>query len=258
MKLAEFSITNQCNFSCDYCKSEASFVQDRFKKGWGFAGPIVDFHDWIEFSKRELSGWIIQVTGGEPTIVQGFATFVTELLKTNEVIINTNGTNLHNVLPDIVGKPKLRISYHPEFRKGDFGALIRDALRYVPKENILVNYVIHPRHIGSGKCFDYMGELQEIGIPFEVSPFEGSYIGEYYRLFHEIYDGLKSVSQKMASEFDLLVVAPTGSIFDCHGSRAPLGNIHTSYNLNPCSKRCRMPNGDSLCPMFDNVAKLFG
>lgn len=258
MKIVEFAITNQCNFSCDYCKSEASLIQDRFKKGWAFAGSIVDFKDWIGFAKRELSGWIVQVTGGEPTLVQGFAEFITELLKTNEVVVNTNGTNLHNVLPEIVGAPKIRISYHPEFRKSDFDTLIRDALRYTPKENILVNYVIHPRHIESGKCFDYMEDLRRAEVPFEVSPFEGSYSGEYYRLFHEIYNGLKSEPPKMANNFDLLVVNPLGDIFDCHGSRVSLGNIHTHYSLNPCRKRCQTPDGNSLCPMFDNVAKLFG
>jgi hypothetical protein len=254
MKLAELAITNQCNYTCDYCKSEASHLKDRFRKGWDFAGPIVDFAPWLLFVKLHLKDYIIQVTGGEPLLVQGIVGFVNELAKTNRVVINTNGTTLAEKFSQFDPGVKFRVSYHPEFLQHNFA----ETVSKIPRERLLVNYVAHPRHILAYKNWEHVETLQELGVDYEVTAFEGAYNGNYFRCFNEIYEGITTDRLPMDSDFELVVIQPTGLVFDCHGTMNPIGSIHSGVvDLSSCKKRCMIPDGSSLCPMFDNVKRIF-
>lgn len=260
MKIAELSLTNICNFSCDYCKSEASHIRDIRGKGWDFAGAIVDFAPWLKFVREHLHGYILLVTGGEPLIVQGIAQFVNDLSETNHVIVTTNGSSLGAVYPRINPNVKFRISLHPEQRTP---APFLNSIQHLEKSNILVNYVLHPRHIECGKYFEYISLLSSSRIPFEVTNFDGMYKGEAFHNLHPIYEGLITPREPMADSLEIVVVWPDGRIYSCHGKHTEdgcIGSIHMGDfdKKKTCSHRCRFVDMTSLCPMFDAVPRITG
>ena len=260
MKIAELCITNQCNFSCDYCISDAAFIRKRPEKSWDFSGPCVEFAPWYEFVKRHLSGYIIQITGGEPLLVGDIHNFINDIVDLgNIVVVNTNGSIIQERLPYINPNVIFRISYHPEQRSND---KFVEHLSGLDKTKTIINYVIHPRHIENGTVEKNLEFLDSLGFIYEANGFEGNYNGKPYKFYLDYYNKYSSGLEK-AEQLEMVVVQPHGAIFPCHGmqamGKASIGNIHTG-RFDPsgvCKNSCSTPDGLlSVCPVQNPIARI--
>lgn len=261
MKLADISLLNSCNLACDYCKSGSSPVRQNNTAGaWDVSSPVLDFAPLVSFIRTHLPDYILQLTGGEPLTIAGIEYLANDLSNTHTIIINTNGTLLPNKYNRLDPRIKLRISLHPEQRPLETFSKYLDG---ITPDRVLINYVLHPRHIKNDKYITYLQWLDSCGFPYEVTPFEGMYLGKGYRLYHEIYNGIRTPPVTMIKEFQIVVIQPNGKVYPCHGELdhdKPIGDVYTGEfdSLSVCNNRCRMPNFDSLCPMFDPVIRILG
>ena len=257
LKLADVSLLNACNFSCDYCKSGASPVRQNNPNAWDVNGPILDYYPLINYIKNNLSNFIIQITGGEPLIMSGVEYLLNELVKENQVIVNTNGSLLKQKFSRINENVFFRISLHPDQRTlTEFAIQLKD----IPKDRFIINYVLHPRHIRSGKCFEYIDWLEYSNYNYEVTPFEGSYNKESFRLVSEIYNHIKTPAVLMGEQ-EIVVIKPNGLVFPCHGvlnDEKSIGDIYTGrFDISGvCNHRCRTPDDKSMCPSYDPVIRI--
>jgi len=83
------SLTNKCNKACDYC------VVEQWRNNPDFPDKIT-VRDLIAFLKNELqAGDVVELTGGEPTLVHDFELLLDWLNEHRaKVILRTNGLNL--------------------------------------------------------------------------------------------------------------------------------------------------------------------
>ena len=150
-----------------------------------------------------------------------------------------------------------RISLHPEQRAlEEFAA----QMATVPKNRFLVNYMVHPRHISTGRFDSYKTFLEDGAYSFEITPFEGKYQGKQFRLFDEIYRGIRTPPVVMGEQ-RIVVVHPNGRVFPCHGHLQldrPIGDVYpnTLDTTRICDRRCRLVGDLSLCPVYDPVSRL--
>ena len=79
-------VTNGCNFKCDYCNEVHH-------------PTTLPFSSWAKIVQEysEMGGGIIHVTGGEPSVVKGFANYITETGKYPNVQFHLN-TNLYGIV----------------------------------------------------------------------------------------------------------------------------------------------------------------
>lgn len=136
IKIADISITNFCNFACNYCianteqepiilntdgsvkihdlrydanwkksiytahKNNVPFDNESYNKTIaGIAHPrghFLDFTALLTFIHTHLNGWLISITGGEPLYYPKIDSFIHELTKTNRVVLLTNLSLIRN------------------------------------------------------------------------------------------------------------------------------------------------------------------
>jgi len=139
MSLMFITITNECNKSCPYCPMAE----------WRNNGVAMDL-DWLRRTiSGKYSGWDLEITGGEPSIVPGVNEFLASL-PNQRIVVKTNGTN------PLVGKPNiLRVAaWHDEFPVCEFDWLliIRDKPRWKEKAGFARENRIPFKIIGSENC----------------------------------------------------------------------------------------------------------
>jgi organic radical activating enzyme len=257
-KIADISLLNSCNFSCDYCKSGSKPVRQNSAFGaYDIESPLLDFAPLIRFVRTYLDGYILQITGGEPLTVAGIEYLINALAETNKIILCTNGALLKQKIGRIDNGVFFRVSLHPEQREL---SAFSEQLDGIPKDRYMVNYMAHPRHIRTGKVFGYVEYLEDFGCNFEVTPFEGMYLDKLYRLFDPIYEGIRTPPVMMGKQ-QIAVIQPNGRVFPCHGvldHDKPIGDVYANVldAEKVCSHRCRMPNDESLCPMYDPIHRI--
>lgn len=216
--------------------------------------PVIDADFLIDFIKTHMKGYIVQLTGGEPLTHPAIGYITREISKTNKIIMCTNGEliPLHKKLLDIENVI-WRISYHPEYRRDKF----EDVMKLVidSKANYIVNYVCHPRHIENGKVVDYINEVQKYNN--EISEFEGQYKNQCFRLFDEIYDGLRTPIKDITFGLEMITIRPNGLIFSCHGqAQHAIGNVYRNVlNDVGCNMSCKVIN-KSLCPTYNSIDRI--
>lgn len=150
-----FSITNRCNKDCSYC----------IVKPWLNNPDYPDKIEWCQvrdyFSNALQRGDLVEITGGEPTLVTWLSKFL-DLCRDKQAyqILRTNGHRLHNIIPNeytvICYNPHdENIHSHQTLRKTDW--LLHPTI-ITPKftgnhdkDNVLIedgkgiiNYPIHP------------------------------------------------------------------------------------------------------------------
>ena len=76
--------TSSCNFGCDYCSEKFGKVSMTFEM---FEKLVREY--------SEMGGGIIHTTGGEPTVIKGFADFIREAGKYPNIAFHLN-TNLYS------------------------------------------------------------------------------------------------------------------------------------------------------------------
>lgn len=256
IKIADISLLNACNFNCDYCKSNANHVRQNNKHNiWDINSPVLDYYPLLQFIKTHLNDYIIQLTGGEPLLMPGIEYLVNEI--PNQVIINTNGSLLSNKINRFNKNIFFRISMHPDQRPID---KFKDQLDTIKEHKFLINYVLHPRHLRNGLFFTYREWLHKSGYNYEITPFEGEYDKEYYRLFNTIYDNLITYPETMEDQ-EIIVIKPNGLVFPCHGvldDKHPIGDIYSNeFNkAGICKLSCQTPNHLSICPTYDPIVRI--
>ena len=113
-------LTNACNFGCEYCN------EVNCKK-------TLNFDTFAKLAKEfsDMGGGILHVTGGEPTVVAGFPSYIREVMKYDNVAFHLN-TNLYSsILTDDLfgGIARLKVSLDsidPEY----FNNLVRRKRAY--------------------------------------------------------------------------------------------------------------------------------
>jgi len=293
-RVVELSISNFCNFSCDYCisgsiKKKIPTNSDgsvrRFKdlryndrgvvdlrrvrkygltirggvgdtSNFGIENPdgtidrsgdhviendFIDYDALLRFIRSKLSGWVVQVTGGEPLYNPGFDGFLIELVKTHRVILLTNLSLLpaNKWLLDIpADRLFYKIGYHPEQFKIEQYLKNIFTLRDHGKP-FIVNYVLHPRHMRNGMAKAYVDVLVDNELSHEVTRFYGTWEDKSYPT-KELIDIEKlllsehSISNDFTTDENtpgttFLAIYPDGNIYQCSKQTVSLGSIYEDF-----------------------------
>src|SRR3712207_1182753 len=108
MDYLRISVTDRCNFRCQYCMPEDIQFQDK--------SQILSYEEMLLFAEAclQLGATKVRVTGGEPLVRRGVVWFVAQLkaLGFEEVAMTTNGFLLEEHLSDLVeaGLDRINIS----------------------------------------------------------------------------------------------------------------------------------------------------
>ncbi len=108
MDYLRISVTDRCNFRCQYCMPEDIKFQDK--------SHILTLEEMLTFSEACLALGVtkVRVTGGEPLVRRGVVWFVEQLkaLGFEDVTMTTNGFLLKDYLEDLVeaGLDRINIS----------------------------------------------------------------------------------------------------------------------------------------------------
>lgn len=255
MKIADICLTSSCNYNCSYCKlgkwHKKAKINSETGNMYDINGPVLDYVKVLEYIGKYLNDYILQITGGEPTILPGIELFIKEL-KNKKIIINTNGSRFKELkdYENVIW----RTSYHKtQVSQEEFKKNIKT------KNNVFINYVLHPEYIENKSFFDDYKFLESLGVPFEISGFEGMYKGRNYRFFDPMYHDF--IDYDVPKDiFNIVVIKPNGRVYPCHGylnDNEPIGDVYSStFNGTPCDKSCGVPFGPSLCPVHIPIKKI--
>jgi len=228
--------------------TENSVYEDIFKNGHFTNNQALDARKLIYYVKRNLKGWQLVISGGEPLVYPGIDKLLKILSEDNDIILLTNSSKIQQH-PDIVDNPRifLRIGFHPEYR--DLMEFYEN-ISFIKSrsDNYIVNYVHHPRHREKGTDVEYVELLKENDIQYEVSPFKGSHKGKEYNydvgLFDESflteeYVNIFPEEEKLIPGKSFLTMYGNGDVYACHRKKAYNGTLN-SGNL------MLMPSIDNL------------
>lgn len=269
MNIFEISLTNYCNFRCDYCISDPSRGSDKF------SGPLKldenglikihpegmlqedydrlkdtahDSGDWVNldslysFIINKLSPeWVITLTGGEPLYYPNISEFILKLSTTHKVVITSNISLIKKhikLLSSDRSSVFFRVGYHPEFRSisefiSNMNYLINNGFNYI------VNYVLHPKYyINSELYLKHIDILDTNQYQYEITPFEGTFEGSKYP---KKISEMNNVEKKYLINYQkneitispmgnhFMLVEPNGKIFQCQGKNIQLGDIYSNH-----------------------------
>jgi organic radical activating enzyme len=284
----EIILTSICNFACDYCISGSNHKQnfiiedgkkrwvdipdeyatvngfpkiievsedtdndvyeDAFKNGYFTTNQALDARKLIYYIKRNLKGWRLVISGGEPLIYPGIDKLLKTLSKDNEIILLTNASQIQNH-SELLANPNIffRVGFHPEYR--DLTEFFENITFMKSKtDNYIINYVHHPRHASKGTDVEYVNMLKEWDFSYEVSPFKGTYKDVTYNydagLFDENFLTEDYVNEypedeKLIPGESFLTMYGNGDVYACHRKKAYNGTLD-SGNLS------LMPSVDGL------------
>lgn len=217
-------------------------------------GPVLDADFIIEYIQKHFSGYIVQLSGGEPLTHPAIEYIVREISKTNKIIICTNGELIPLHIRLLENKDLIwRISYHPEFRNGNFLDIIN--LVMCSGSKYIINYVCHPRHIESGKVIDYINDIRDYN--YEVSEFEGRYKNYIFRSVDNVYDDFRTPHNQISFDLEMVVIQPNGLLYSCHGrTDNAIGDVYKNeFNGGGCNMNCKVDN-KSLCQVYNSITRI--
>ena len=214
--------------------TENSVYEDAFKNGYFTTNQALDARKLIYYVKKNLKGWQLVISGGEPLIYPGIYKLLTILSKDNDIILLTNASKIQKY-PELLDNPRIffRIGFHPEYR--DLSEFYEN-ITYVKNRtnNYIVNYVHHPRHNNKGSDIEYVNMLKEWDFNYEVSPFKGSYKGNEYNYESGLFDE-SFLTQDYVNEYPedeklipgatFLTMYGNGDVYACHRKKAYNGTL---------------------------------
>ena len=311
-KVVEVSISNFCNFHCDYCISGATrkdiptnpdgtarIFRDlmynergiidhrRVKKlnltirgGRGNAcnfgienpdgtitkdGDHVLEHDFIDYAKlltflrTHLTGWVVQLGGGEPLHNPKALEFIHDLATTHRIILLTNLSLLPNNMSLLTidrSKVFFRVGFHPEQRKVES---YHENLSILKEHNAnyIVNYMLHPRHETNGMAKAYVDFLKDNDFNYEVTRFHGKWSDTDYptKEFSAVELELLSphsikndfISDPNIPGTSYLSIYPDGKIYQCSKAVVCLGSIYKGFTPNYRQKMSHCFDSENHC-----------
>jgi Molybdenum cofactor biosynthesis enzyme len=269
--LLDIALLNCCTYSCDYCISRASLATAVNYECNGIAravystnGMTLKPHILLNFLRNHFKPdeCIIQLSGGEPLLHDAFVPICYCLNGMGyRYVINTNGNQLRSLArsEDIdLWKVKWRCSWHRDFRNMK---KFKEDISPLKKENVLINYVAHPKRIECGIIEQDLVDLESSGYSFEVTPFQGKWNGKEYDKENKIYEtwitAFKEDVVIPPQEVNYLSILPNGDINRCH--KAKVGNIYENSirERYPQAKQvCKFENGNSSCSLVQSLALL--
>ncbi len=202
----------------------------------------LDFESLIKFVRSRLSDdWVITLTGGEPLYYPNIEYLITELCKTNQVVVTTNASLIRSKTKLLeIDRNKLffRVGFHPEFRNLK---TFEECMRFIieNKFKYVINYVAHPKYYENSSDLyqKHLNYLNENGYLYEITAFEGRYNKETYpkpimfrseienTLFSE-FDKFSLSRSVIGSSF--IMSEPNGEIYECHGKSKKLGDVYSN------------------------------
>jgi len=257
--LLDIGLLNCCCYSCDYCIAKSSYansVNQKMTDGtlraiYHTNGMTLKPTILLNFIKNHFrpEEAIIQLSGGEPTIHDAFIPLAETLMALNyKVVVNTNGNQLKSLAKsaDIdLWKVKWRCSWHIQFR--DINAFIAD-IDCLNKENVLINYVAHPRRIESMEIVKDIEDLANCGWNYEITPFQGLWNEKEWDKNSMVYEqyitAWKKETKTPMMEVNYLSINPNGNIMRCH--RVNVGNVYQNQ------LKERYPQIKQVCGYKDN------
>jgi MoaA/NifB/PqqE/SkfB family radical SAM enzyme len=269
MKILDIALCNCCTYRCDYCYSNASqATAHNYKTPHGTIGiyspngVIISALSLLGFIEKNFeTDWIIQLGGGEPLLHPAFEFILRHLNKQGyDVVVNTNANQIKNLSEECLAMARWRVSWHRDFR--DINAFLADIEPLEKrKEQVLVNYVAHPKRIESRIIYEDLIDLEltaktQSGWNYEVTAFEGDWEanGLTYNKTWQGYAGIIT-PLPIPSKISYISIRPDGLITKCHNGDT-LGNIYTSDKLvmtPPCE--CSLL-GHSLCATYASFTRL--
>jgi organic radical activating enzyme len=269
--LLDISLLNCCTYSCDYCISKSSLATavnyeiSGITRGiYATNGMTIKPHILVNFIKNHFTPdeCIIQLSGGEPLLHDSFIPLVHTLIGFGyKTIINTNGNQLVSLAKscDIEAlKLKWRCSWHRDFRNIE---KFKDDISPLPKEDVLINYIAHPKRIECGVIQQDISNLEDSGYAFEVTPFQGTWNNKEYNKLSDIYQkwitSFKEGVQIAPKEVNYLSIIPNGDINRCH--RVKVGNIYENSlkeRYPQVKQLCQFINGNSSCSLVQSLTLL--
>lgn len=130
-----WTLTDFCNFACNYCPGilhSGDFAQGR-KPGFPSDEEIQVFLDRLVADLRGRKLYMV-LSGGEPTLHPMYSRIIEQLSPYGVVCTNTNGSRSADWWANLPVLPKqATISLHPEFSKMD---KINETARYLVKQGV--------------------------------------------------------------------------------------------------------------------------
>jgi len=165
-KNAAISITNHCNLMCGYCIAKINNSNDRI---------TIDFNRALDLAKLFGNrGWSIEITGGEPFMVDGVIDLLNEMSKHCNLVVLTNGYNLEKNEYRLNPNIGIICTWHSDMQK------IENFFHSSERENTIYKYVCSPWNLKNGRYEKDAENARLFNGKLYAHSFEGVYEGKIY------------------------------------------------------------------------------
>ncbi len=259
------SLTDRCNLRCIYCMPEHGILKKNHE-------DIMRFEEILRIVKSAASLGIkkIRYTGGEPLILKGIDSLISETAKIHgieDIAITTNGILLDDLAEDLkkAGLNRVNISLdtlkYEKFKYITRGGDLNKVLKAIQKciriglAPVKINTVLI-RGFNEDEVKDFINLTREI--PVEIRFIELMPIGEGERLYK---NGFIS-SEQVLSEFTELIPSQsnkssTASMYKLENSKGKIGFI-TPLSCKFCNNcnRIRLTSMGTIKPCLHSAKEI--
>lgn len=258
IKLIDIALLNSCNFHCDYCISGALKTNANNDVGiYDVHGPLLDPLYLLPFIERYFdTTWTINITGGEPLTHPSVVDILNHLVLIGyNVILSTNGELLNLKHRFINSKVHYRISLHPDYRETE--EFIANLHELDIKDRSTLCYMVHPRHIETGKVHGYREKVIKSGFRYQLTAFDGKYNGANYKPVLPLYDPYTDQPVPM-HDFAFVSIKPNGLVTVCHNEDGVIiGDMYKgTYDSTQLFHHNCSICGMSACASYDSLYKI--